>query len=71
MARKCIPNGPRGDIPDLWTVSCKVRRNLEQSTHSDHLVLSSSGQVLPIRTEADTADVQISIQIDALVLQNA
>jgi hypothetical protein len=41
------------------------------STHPNDLVLSTSGEVSTIRTETDTSNIQITIEIGAGILQVA
>lgn len=40
-------------------------------TYSNHLVLSSSGKILAIRTEANASDVQVTASVGVIVLQYA
>ena len=46
-----------------------VNVNREDCTNANNLVLSTSGQVLAIRAEADTSDVKVAILRQAGILQ--
>ena len=52
-------------------VSLDFGTRIKNTTNSDQLVFRTSSEISPIRTEANTPDVQITNSINRLVLKNA
>ena len=51
-------------------VSLDFGTRIKNTTNSDQLVFRTSSEISPIRTEANTPDIQITNSIDRLVLKN-
>lgn len=59
------------NIPDLFDKLAKLLVLQHGSqTYSNQLILSSGGQILAVRAEADASDVEITSMVDVLILKD-
>lgn len=71
VTRELVENLLGRDIPDLKILLDGPRHNLINATYADDLVLSTSGQVSAVGTEADASDVKVTILVGSVVGQMA